>query len=207
MKKFIIALMVAACALGALSSVAHAATITTAGAEVEELNIETQGSITFEAPFIRVVCEKTISGKINARTEGTLGLPRGNEAGIIRDVRLAEARCRGGTATSLIRLADATSWVNLWWVRAEPAPLRAESRATLAGTRARFRIEALGLRCLYTADLTGEGAGIRITRISLRLLGAVTLVEGPESCPRSGITINGALTLTKPAAGIEVILR
>lgn len=201
MKKLTMVAMLAIVALLGLSGAATAATIdvTNLGAG---LNVEVQGRIEFISPVATIICDKTMIGRLNARVEGTLGLTT-NNAGIIGDIRLAN--CRGGRATALVDLAGRE--VRLSWVN-----VRNRSTVTLGGSNARFLIEAIGVRCLYTAEMIGtanpEVRGLYRERLELALLGVTEDGSNSIFCPdEEDVDMRGSLTVTRPNIGIGVSLR
>ena len=213
MRKLIMVAMLATVALWGLSSAAGAATIEVTNLGEEALNIETQGRITFRAPGVEIVCDKTMKGHLEPRATGTLTL-LGNTAGVIGEITLP-ARCRGGNAIALADLAG--NEVRLSWLKA-PREREANVEVRLAGNNANFRVDVIGERCLYRAELVStilrpDERGLYRERLELRLLregvgGTIVRVSGGGLCPRiEQVEMRGSLTVTRPAVGVGVILR
>jgi hypothetical protein len=207
MKKLTMVAMLAIIALLGLSSAAVASTIEVTNLGAETLNVETQGRITFTSPAATIICDKTMIGRLEPRATGTLGLG-GNRAGEIGEIRLNN--CRGGTARSLNTLANP---VRLSWVRVTNGGV-----VELAGSNARFLIEAIFVSCLYTAEMVGraspETGGLYRERLELRLLRegvGGTIVADPNNssfCPKAEeVEMRGSLTVTRPTVGVGVSLR
>lgn len=170
--------------------------------------IETQGRITFQArePFggeVRVICNKTMIGRLNAVATGTLTLG-GNVAGTVESVLTSS--CEGGLART--NLIEPRTPVRLSWLSVNAA------EATLAGLAANFLLEIGGgaSNCLYEALIQGTGrteARGLITELELRyvrLLREATRLGG-LFCPRSAdIRMIGRLRVTVPSVGVSVTL-
>lgn len=204
MKKALLALMAAAAMLLSVTSVAGAATIEVLNLGAEVLNFETQGTIEFSATepiAIRVICNKTMNGRLNRRFEGTLGLLT-NDAGVISEIRLAN--CEGARVTAL---NNERNPVQLSALRV-PATLNGGD-VEIAGNRAEFQLVIGGIfTCLVRAELKSiaRTTEARLYRnLTLELLSETSIV-GRGTCPRRA-RMRGTLTVTKPSVGIGVILR
>lgn len=202
MRKTILAGLLAVLALGIIAGAANAERIIVENIEAGGLNYEVQGRITFESAIVTIICDKSMAGHLNQTSEGTLGLRR-NEAGVIKEVRVSN--CRNGEAIPLIKLERSETWVRLSWVRAERG---IPGRAQLNGENAAFLIRAIGVSCLYLAELTATStsdANGNYTTVELRLLNerSIRLVsESPAFgfCPTTGIRMIGELRAVRPAS-------
>ena len=210
MKKTLLALIaLAAILLGAISS-AGASTIEILNIEAGEQNIEKQGRITFEASTIlgeiRIVCNKTMRGRLKSRIVGELGLLR-NEAGIL-EIRMSS--CTG--AEGFVALNTLARPAKISIIEA-PRRLNGEEVPFRKGINEfEFQLRVLGIECLYRAEFRSTDSRTEpralYTRLRLELLTerSITRVSGSSFCPTT-MRLTGELVITKPSVGIGVILR
>lgn len=203
MNKALLALLVAAATLLSIASLAGADTINILNLREEVLNFETQGEIEFiatEPLSIRVICDKTMNGRLNRIIGGTLGLLR-NEAGVISDIRLAG--CEGAQVTPL---NNERTPIQLS-VLGAPTMLNG-GNVEIAGNRAEFQLViARVFVCLVRAELTATSRSFErlLYRVlNLRLLSETSIV-GRGTCP-TRVRMSGSLMVTKPSEGIGAIL-